>query len=70
MFSLIPKTDTGLWLGPIEFSPPVALLSIPGRLVRPDVFLFVCFLKSSSSWQYGSHVNYYYALERVKIVDP
>lgn len=45
MFSLIPKTDTGLWLGPVEFSPPVALLSIPGRLVRPDVFLFVCFFK-------------------------
>lgn len=65
MFSLIPKTDTGLWLGPIEFSPPVALLSIPGRLVRVD--FFYC---SSSSWQYGSHVNYYYALERVKIVDP
>lgn len=41
LFFFIPKTDTGLWLGPVEFSPPVALLSIPGRLVRADVFFFI-----------------------------
>lgn len=50
MFSLIPKTDTGLWLGPVEFSPPVALLSITGSLFRADGY-FPC---PSSSWQYGS----------------
>lgn len=50
MFSLIPKTDTGLWLGPVEFSPPVDLLSIAGSLFRADGY-FPC---PSSSWQYGS----------------
>ena len=68
MFSLIPKTDTGLWLGPVEFSPPVALLSIPGPSGQTSFFIF--YHCSSSRWQYGSHVNYYYALERVQIVDP
>lgn len=37
MFSLIPKSDAGLWLGPVEFSPPVALYP---RAVRSGRTLF------------------------------
>lgn len=61
MFSLIPKTDAGLWLGPLLVQSTSSSLSISGRLVRADSF----FIVPVSSWQYDSHVNYYYALERV-----
>lgn len=67
MFSLIPKTDTGLWLGPLLwFSPPGALLSIPGRLVRADSFLMVPVHAGCAAVTQTDS----YALERVKIVDP
>lgn len=67
MFSLIPKTDAGLWLGPVGFSPPVALYPGTVRSELMGFFLFFVFFfcRSSSSWQCGSHVNYYYALGRV-----
>lgn len=43
MFSLIPKTDAGLWLGPVGFSPPVALYPGTVRSELMGFFLFFVF---------------------------
>lgn len=50
----------------VEFSPPVALLSIPGRLVGADV-IFYC---SSSSWQYGSRELLIMHLRELRLLIP
>lgn len=38
-FSLIPKTDTGLWLGSRLVQSTSSSLSTPGHLARADVFI-------------------------------
>lgn len=65
MFSLIPKTDTGLWLGPL--SSVHQLLFYLSRAVGSKLTLF--FIVPVPTGRMAVE-NYYYALERVKIVDP
>lgn len=44
MFSLIPKTDAGLWLGPLYVQSTSSSLSIQGHLVRADVLFWFYFI--------------------------
>jgi len=57
MFSLIPKTDAGLWLGPMS-----SVRQLPFYLFS-RYFLSFRFEAAASAV-----ANYYYALERVTIV--